>query len=96
MSDPKDGFDLLEYPCDYQFKAMVRVAGLEEAETAKQAMKTLIETGLSSDELLAVSSSSSRTGKFEAISLTVRLTSREQLEAVYALLASDPNVVMTL
>lgn len=96
MTDPKDGFDLLEYPCDFQFKAMVKVAGLTPEQTAEQAMKALVVPLLSPENLIKVSSAQSRTGKFESVSLKAKLQDREQLEAVYAALAADPNVVMTL
>lgn len=94
--DPQDGFDLLEYPCRFQFKAMLRVAGLQEGTSAQAEITALVANVLPATEVLDTSSNLSRTGKFESVSLTVELQSREQLEAVYSALAADPNVVMTL
>lgn len=94
MSEAKDGFDLLEYPCEFQFKAMVRVSGLRDGQSATQAMQTLLsEQGFSP---VKTTNALSKTGKFESVSLTVKLDNREQLEEVYACLAESPNVVMTL
>ncbi len=94
-NDHKDGFDLLEYPCEFQFKAMVKVAGLEEGQSAVSAMEILIKSQ-NLGELLSITSAVSRTGRYESVSLTLYLEARDQLEAIYAALANDPNVVMTL
>ena len=96
QEDPKDGFDLLEYPCQFQFKAMVRVGELARNTNAVSAVSTVLLEVLPAAEIVDSSSNLSRTGKFESVSLTVELASREQLEAVYAALAADPKVVMTL
>ncbi len=96
MSDPQDGFDLLEYPCDFQFKAMVRVSGLQPNQTAQQSMQSLVESQAKAITIKSVKSAPSRTGRFESVSLTIAIPDRETLEQIYSLLADDPNVVMTL
>lgn len=92
----KDGFDLIDYPCDYQFKAMVRVSGLDSGQSAQEVLRKYVLQQVSSVELLEVSTNASRSGRFESVSLTVRLQDRAQLEAVYQSLAAHPQVVMTL
>lgn len=96
MTEPKDGFDLLDFPCEFQFKAMVRVAGLADGQSASQAIQALIESKLPGSDLVSVASAASRTGRFESVSLTMQIQDRSALEQVYGVLAEDDNVVMTL
>ncbi|MBX2846924.1 MAG: DUF493 domain-containing protein [Acidiferrobacterales bacterium] len=93
LDDVKDGFDLIEYPCDYLFKAMCKVADGVDLERELCAIITSI---LTSEALLKTSSTSSRTGKFCSYTMTVKLENREQLETVYQAIANSPFVVMTL
>ena len=94
-NEVEDGFDLIEYPCEYGFKAMCRVAACGDLGPS-QAMQDIVLKHIAESDLLAVSSNHSRTGKFESVTLTVRLRSRAQLEAVYQAVAASPLVVMTL
>ena len=93
MKDPKDGFDLIEYPCEYGFKAMCRA---NAEQTAEDYIRAIIEAEFNAADLLAVRSNASRTGKFESVTFTIKLESREQLEAIYDLVAGAERVVMTL
>ncbi len=94
MSDsPKDGFDLIEYPVDFAFKAMCKA---EEDQPAQAYLSGLVRPLLDDDALLSVSGNASKTGKFESVTLTVRLQNREELESIYKLIANSPRVVMTL
>ena len=88
-----DGFDLIEYPCDYAFKAMCRA---DDSLSSVDYIKGLIMPLLDDGALLGLKSNASRTGKFESVTVTVRLTSRDQLESIYHLIARAPRVVMTL
>lgn len=92
-SEPKDGFDLIEYPCDYPFKVMCRA---EPDTPAQDYIRGLILPLLDDDALLSMKTNTSRTGKFESVTATVRLRSREELEAIYQLVAQSSRVVMTL
>ena len=92
---PQDGFDLIEYPCDYGFKAMCRIE-LCAQRSATEHMRELVFQHVAESALLKVSSNQSRTGKFESVTLTVRLQSRQELEAIYQAVANSPVVVMTL
>jgi len=93
QADPKDGFDLIEYPCDYMFKAMCRAS--EDTDIEKY-LGELVISKLNQKALLSTKTVSSRTGKFESVTLTVKLNSREELETVYEAIVSSPFVVMTL
>ena len=46
--------------------------------------------------LLSIKSNASRTGKFESVTLNIKLENREQLEIIYKVIAASPRVVMTL
>ena len=91
----KDGFDLIEYPSDYGFKAMCRIELCSERSATEQ-MRELVLLHIAESALLKISSKQSRTGKFESVTLTVRLQSRQELEAIYQSVANSPVVVMTL
>ena len=93
--DPKDGFDLIEYPCDYGFKAMCRVDSFGKSSAA-DTMRQLVLTHVNESSLLDIKTNQSRTGKFESVTLLVRLNGREELEAIYGAISASPIVVMTL
>jgi putative lipoic acid-binding regulatory protein len=91
--DPKDGFDLLEYPLDYNFKALCHA---QEGSPAMDYILVLIEPMLNDGALIESTTNSSRTGKFESVTAIVRINNRYELESIYELIAQSPRVVMTL
>jgi len=93
MNQPKDGFDLIEYPCNYSFKAMCRA---DPKQAATDYIREMVESELGPNTLLEVRSNSSRTGKFESVTFTIKLDNREQLESIYQFISSSERVVMTL
>lgn len=93
LNDVQDGFDLIEYPIDYNFKAMCRA---QEGTSAVDYISGLITPMLDDGALITVSSNTSRTGKFESVTAVVRLNNRDELESIYKLIAASPSVVMTL
>lgn len=93
MNEPKDGFDLIEYPCDYNFKAMCRA---DPDQTAEDYVREVVEAKLGTNSLLDVSSKASKTGKFEAVTFVIKLENRQQLESIYQFIAHSERVVMTL
>lgn len=94
MSDaPKDGFDLIEYPCEYNFKAMC----LSEGEvSASDYIRGLVLPMVNDGAIRSVTSRRSKTGKYEAVTVAVTLQSRDELESIYALISASERVVMTL
>jgi len=92
-SDSQDGFDLIEYPVDYNFKAMCRA---EQGSPAIDYISGLITPMLNDGALLELTTNSSRTGKFESVTAVVRINNRNELESIYKLIAQSPRVVMTL
>lgn len=88
---PQDGFDFIEYPCEFAFKAMAK-----SSDTIEQQLCELVAEVVSSEHVLSSKLAKSRTGKFESVTITARLHNRQQLEAVYKALADCPDVLMTL
>jgi len=92
---PKDGFDFIEYPCEYLFKAMCRV-DKSSPQSAEDAIHGLVLKHVEASRITSVYSNQSRTGKFVSISLKVQLHDRAELEAIYKTISESPLVVMTL
>ena len=95
IENPKDGFDLIEYPSDYGFKAMCRVE-VNDSQSASEAIQQLVFQHIDQSALIETHAHQSRTGKFESVTVTLRIDSREQLEAIYKSIDESPRVVMTL
>lgn len=93
-NDLQDGFDLIDYPCDFAFKAMCKVHGFQQSPS--KYVRALVARVLSETVILDCRSNLSRTGKFESVTVSVRLQSREELERVYKALTDSDRVVMTL
>lgn len=89
--DAKDGFDLIEYPCQYVFKAMCRAN-----DNVEQLTGDVVRQILPEKDIIKIHSSFSRTAKFQSVNVTVHLTERSQLEQIYSQLAASDHVVMTL
>jgi len=92
-NEPQDGFDLIEYPCEFNFKAMCRA---DEEQDAEAYIRSIIEPMINQDDLIRMHSNVSRTGKFESVTAVIKLDSRDQLESIYKAISSAPKVVMTL
>ena len=92
-SDIKDGYDLLKYPLDYDFKAMCKSRDDVGAESLVQAV---VKQVVSDERIGSARSTQSRTGKFTAVTLTVEIRDRDELEQIYKALADSDHIVMTL
>lgn len=89
MSDPSDS--LIEYPCDFPIKVMaVAQAGLVEAIAA---VAIQYDPGFKAD---TITTRPSAKGNYLGLTLTVRATSRTQLDALYQALSSHSMVKMVL
>jgi putative lipoic acid-binding regulatory protein len=86
-----DGFDLVEYPCEYMFKAVGRTTPDFEIGIRQKVADQVGEANL-----VRETSMESRNGKYVSMTFVVKLENRRQLETVYAALATHPGVVMTL
>lgn len=82
---------LLEFPCHFPLKVMgARAEGFREAmaHVARQ-----FDPGFDADTIEA---RASRAGNYVGLTLTVRVTSREQLDELYRTLTTHPMVRVVL
>lgn len=89
MSEPTS--TLLEFPCDFRIKAFGRGQANFDAQVVEIVRRHAPDLGEN-----AVSSRSSRGGRFTAVTITVRARSQEQLNAIYRDLSACEDVIMTL
>jgi putative lipoic acid-binding regulatory protein len=82
---------LLEFPCDFPIKAMGRAEGDFEAMVITLVRKHAPDLP---DE--AVRTADSKGGKYLSVTVTVRATSREQLDNIYRELTACEQVLMAL
>ena len=89
-----DGFDLLEFPCQYSFKAMCRVEAV--SSSPRDVVHELVARQVGEAKILDMRTTISRTGKFESVTVTVNVSDRSVLEAVYQAFSESTDIVMTL
>ena len=88
--DPRKA-PLIEYPCDFPIKVMgARVDGFAEAmaQVARQ-----FDPGFNP---ATIEMRPSKAGNYLSVTLTIRATSREQLDNLYRALTSHPMVKVAL
>lgn len=86
-----DTESLLEFPCDFPIKAMgLAVEGFERQVTE------LVRRHAPDLDAGAVRTRPSQGGKYLAVTVTVRATSRAQLDAIYQDLTACETVLMAL
>lgn len=82
---------LLEFPCDFPIKMM----GRDQPDFRGAALEIIERhAGPVADE--AVRESSSREGRFLSITVTIRATSRQQLDDIYRDLSSHEQILVAL
>lgn len=81
----------LTFPCVYGVKAM----GLASADFAAL-VESIVRTQVSDIAEGAIASRPSTNGKYVSVTIDVEVTSRAQLEAIYAALRAHERVLMTL
>lgn len=82
---------LLTFPCDFTIK--VFGAATDEFEAAALGIIHKHAPNLSGR---AIQSNASANGKYKALSITVQVDSREQLDQIYLDLTASPQVLMVL
>ena len=89
MSDEQES--PLQFPCDFPIKAMGKTGcdlDITVVEIVRRHAPDLAEG--------AVHTRDSRQGNYIAVTVTVRATSREQLDAIYQDLVDHEDVIMAL
>jgi hypothetical protein len=82
---------LFEFPCQFKIKAM----GWKSAEFEGE-VSAIVSRHLSGAPILDTHARYSRQGRYVSVTCVIHATSREQLDAIYLDLNSEPNVLMTL
>lgn len=82
---------LIEYPCDFPIKVM----GVTTPDFAA-AIGAAVREVVPSFDPSTVTSSKSKTGKYTALTITVHVISRKQLDSIYMMLTSHPLVKVVL
>ena len=82
---------LLTFPCDFTIK----VFGTS-SEKFEASVVGIIRSHVSDFPESAIQLRPSANGKYNAMSVTVHVTSKEQLDNIYKELSSSPDVLMTL
>ncbi len=82
---------LLTFPCDF----VIKVFGNKNDEFEKTVL-SIVQQHCSNLKENAFQHRPSTDGKYVAISVSVHVDSKEQLDAIYKDLSSNPNVLMVL
>lgn len=83
--------DLLEFPCDFPIKMMGR-----DLPEFRQAAIRLVEKHAGRVDEAAVRVAESSNGNYLSITVTIKATSREQLDDIYRDLTHDELILVAL
>ena len=86
-----DVFDLLDFPCRFEIKAMGR-----QSSRFNALVQSIVSRHLNMDDMLHSQARPSRQGNYVSITCIIRARSKEQIRAIYADLHACPEVLMTL
>lgn len=82
---------LLHFPCEF----VIKIFGHASNEFELQAL-TIIRHHIQDLAENAIKSRLSKDGKYLALTITMPIDTREQLDAIYQELSSDPMILMVL
>ena len=82
---------LLTFPCDFTIKIFGKATDEFEA-----AVLMIVHKHIASFSDREIKSRASESGKYRALSITIHVESKEQLDAIYQELSSSPHVIMSL
>jgi putative lipoic acid-binding regulatory protein len=92
MTDTNDSKpSALTFPCDF----VIKVFGLTTDIFVSQ-IATIVREDQPDLADSAIVSRPSKDGKYQALSITVHVTSQQELDAIYTSLSSNPLVLMAL
>ena len=86
---PKE--DLLEFPCQFEIKAMGRRSPEFESQ-----ISAIVNRHLSGAPILGARARCSRQGRYVSVTCVIHAADREQLNAIYLDLNSEPEVLISL
>ena len=91
MPEPDELESLLAFPCDFPIKIM----GLTQPGFAQAVMEVVLRHAPDFDAA-TMEMRKSRQGKYLSLTVTVRATSREQLDNLYRALSGHPMVKIVM
>lgn len=91
MSEKDTQETLLEFPCDFAIKAMG-----ETSDDLDEVVIEIVRRHVDDIAEGAVSSKQSSGGKFTSITVMIRATSKQQLDAIYMELSSHQSIKYVL
>ena len=83
--------DLLKFPCRFEIKVLGR-----KSSEFEEHISAIVNRHLSGASILGKRFRCSRQGRYISVTCMFRAVSREQLDAIYLDLNSEPGVLMTL
>ena len=92
----QDGFDAIEYPLDFAFKAVCETGSTVSLDALHEIINQAVASIVGQIALKGASSKESRAGKYVSITTIVRVENRQQLEGVYSAISALDVVKMTL
>ncbi|MGH1426825.1 MAG: DUF493 domain-containing protein [Arenicella sp.] len=92
----QDGFDAIEYPIDFSFKAVCEKLNELSSDQLQQIVQQAIRQELGEAAVKGASCKESSTGRYVSVTVLARLENRGQLESVYSVLSGLDVVKMTL
>lgn len=81
----------LKFPCEFPIKVMGRDEGGFDAH-----VRTIVDRNVGPPDVLEVRRRESRNDRFVSVTVTVRATSRVQLDTLYRELTADPRILFVL
>lgn len=82
---------LLSYPCDFTLKIFGN-----DSKQFEQAVIDIIHKEVPDLEDQAIQRRSSKNGNYLALSVTIRATSKEQLDRIYQALSDSKDIIMVI
>lgn len=82
---------VIEFPCEFPIKVVGREAADFDAH-----VRSIVEGNVAPPDLIGLRRRESRTDRFVSITVTIRATSRIQLDTLYRELSGDERILFVL
>ena len=95
----QDGFDAIEYPLDFSFKAVCdkqAVDGNDKNKILETIVKSSVSKIVGEQRVKKLNAKESSGGRYVSITITALLENRSELERIYSSLSECSEVKMTL
>ena len=96
MELEQDGFDAIEYPIDFAFKAVCKRNASNSVQSIQETLKHTVVEVLGAPAVKKIAVKESSAGKYVSVTTLAHLNNRQELEAVYQAISSLEIVKMTL